>query len=129
MIRLALFVGVPLAEMALLIWAGSRLGIGTTLGIVILTGILGASLVKRQGMSVWYSAQERLAAGSLPTRELVHGAMLLVAGAFLLTPGFITDATGFLLLVPQVREWLRRRFGDRWSRRYGRTNRVEVWRV
>lgn len=129
MIRLLLFVGMPLAEMALLIWVGGRIGVGPTLGIVLLTGILGATLVKRQGLSVWYSAQERLAAGSLPAREMVHGAMLLVAGAFLLTPGFITDVVGFSLLVPTVREWLRRRFGDRVSNRFRTTNRVEVWRV
>lgn len=119
----------PLAEMALLIWVGSRLGVGPTLVIVLLTGILGATLVKRQGLSVWYSAQERLAAGSVPAREMVHGAMLLVAGAFLLTPGFITDLVGFSLLVPAVREGLRRRFGHRVSNRFRTTNRVEVWRV
>lgn len=129
MIRFALFIGLPLIEMALLIWVGGRLGIVPTLGIVILTGIVGASLVKSQGLSVWYSAQNRLAEGALPTRELAHGAMLLVAGAFLLTPGFITDVVGFALLVPPVREWLRRRFGDRLSRRYNTTTRVEVWRV
>jgi UPF0716 protein FxsA len=129
MIRLALFVALPLVEMALLIWAGSRIGVVPTLGIVLLTGIAGASLVKRQGLSVWYAAQDRLAQGALPTRELVHGAMLLVAGAFLLTPGFITDMTGFALLVPTVREWLRRRFGERLSNRLSTTKRVEVWRV
>lgn len=129
MFRLLLFVGVPLVEMALLIAVGGRLGIWPTLGIVILTGIIGATLVKRQGLVVWQSARQRLATGELPTRELAHGAMLLVAGAFLLTPGFLTDAVGFALLLPAGREWLRRRFGDRLSRRYGRTTRVEVWRV
>lgn len=129
MIRLLLFVGVPLLEMALLIWVGARIGIGTTLAIVILTGIAGATLVKRQGLSVWKSAQERLASGAIPTRELAHGAMLLVAGAFLLTPGFLTDIVGFALLTPVTREWLRRRFGERISRRYSNTTHVEVWRV
>lgn len=129
MIRLSLFVGMPLVEMALLIWVGGRIGVGATLGIVLLTGILGASLVKRQGLSVWSSAQERMAMGSVPAREMVHGAMLLVAGAFLLTPGFITDVVGFSLLVPGVREWLRRRFGERVSNRFRSTNQVEVWRV
>ncbi|MFP3914616.1 MAG: FxsA family protein [Actinomycetota bacterium] len=129
MLRLLLFVGVPLVEMALLIWVGGRIGVGATLAVILLTGIAGASLVKRQGLSVWYSAQERLAMGSLPADEMVHGAMLLVAGAFLLTPGFLTDVVGFSLLVPSVREWLRRRFGARMSQRFRTTKRVEVWRV
>lgn len=129
MFRLLLFVGLPLAEMALLIWVGGRIGLGLTLGIVIVTGIAGASLVKRQGLAVWRSAQERLATGALPTSELAHGAMLLVSGAFLLTPGFITDVVGFSLLIPAVREWLRRRFGQRFTRRFQTTRRVEVWRV
>ncbi len=128
MIRLSLFVFVPLLEMALLIWVGARLGIGPTLAIVIVTGIAGAYLVKHQGLAVWHSAQQRLAGGELPTRELAHGAMLLVAGAFLLTPGFVTDVVGFSLLVPAVREWLRRRVADRHLQRRGST-RVEVWRV
>lgn len=122
------FVVVPLAEMALLIYAGSQIGLAATLAIVIVTGVLGASLVKRQGLAVWASARMRLAEGAVPTEELAHGAMLLVAGAFLLTPGFITDASGFLLLVPAVREWIRRRVGRRLAERMDHTVRVEVWR-
>jgi UPF0716 protein FxsA len=130
MYRILLFVGLPLVEMALLIWVGDAIGIFPTLGIVILTGIVGASLVKRQGLAVWQEAKQRLGEGGLPTRELAHGAMLLVAGAFLLTPGFITDLTGFALLVPTVREWLRGRFGSRFARRMeSEPVRVEVWRV
>jgi UPF0716 protein FxsA len=128
MIRLLAFVLVPLAEMALLIYAGSQIGIVATLAIVVITGVLGASLVKRQGLAVWASARMRLAEGDLPTEELAHGAMLLVAGAFLLTPGFITDLSGFLLLIPQVREWIRRRVGQRLMASADRTVRVEVWR-
>lgn len=122
------FVVVPLAEMALLIYAGSHIGIAATLAIVVITGVLGAMLVKRQGLAVWASARTRLAEGALPTDELAHGAMLLVAGAFLLTPGFITDLSGFLLLVPAVREWIRRRVGRRLTAGMDRTVRVEVWR-
>lgn len=130
MYRILFFVGVPLAEMALLIWVGNRIGFLPTLAIVIATGVAGASLVKRQGLTVWRTARERLAEGGIPTRELAHGAMLLVAGAFLLTPGFLTDLTGFALLVPAVREWLRGRFGDRVARRFrSEPTRVEVWRV
>lgn len=117
--------------MALLVLAANHIGLGPTLAIVILTGFIGASLVRRQGWSVWQSAKDRLAEGSVPTDELAHGAMLLVAGAFLIAPGFLTDLTGFALLLPPVREWARRTFGDRFSRRFGQrhTTRVEVWRV
>lgn len=130
MYRILLFVGLPLVEMALLIWAGDAVGIPLTLGIVFLTGVVGAALVKRQGVAVWQDARRRLAEGGIPTRELAHGAMLLVAGAFLLTPGFLTDLTGFALLVPAVREWLRGRFGARFTRSLeSEPVRVEVWRA
>lgn len=129
MFRIALFVFLPLVEMAILIWAAGEMGLLVTLLIVIATGVAGATLVKRQGLAVWRSARRRLAGGQLPTRELSHGAMLLVAGAFLLTPGFITDLVGFSLLVPAVREFLRGRFGSRLARRFTRSERVEVWRV
>lgn len=132
MVRIALFVVLPLVEMAILIWTGERIGILPTLGIIIATGIAGAALVKREGLSVWADAQSRLAEGRVPTRELAHGAMLLVAGAFLLTPGFLTDIVGFSLLLPTVREMIRRRVGSRIVDRYGpgsgRTVRVDVWR-
>lgn len=130
MYRILLFVGVPLVEMALLIWAGDAIGIPLTLGIVFLTGVVGAALVKRQGVAVWQDARRRLAEGGIPTRELAHGAMLLVAGAFLLAPGFLTDLTGFALLVPAVREWLRGRFGAWFTRSMeSEPVRVEVWRA
>lgn len=132
MFRFALFIALPLVEMAILIWTGERIGLLPTLAIIIATGIAGAALVKRQGLAVWAAARMRMADGALPTRELAHGAMLLVSGAFLLTPGFLTDITGFALLVPAVREWLRRRVGTRVMGRYGRgqdrTVRVDVWR-
>ena len=128
MIRFALFIVVPLAEMALLVLSAEVIGFLWTLAVVIATGIVGAALVKRQGLAVWSSARQRLSQGSLPTTELAHGAMLLVAGAFLLTPGFLTDLTGFALLAPPVREWIRRRFGNRFINRYSTTTRVEVWR-
>src|SRR5690606_40141550 len=74
MYRILLFVGVPLVEMALLIWAGDAIGIPLTLGIVFLTGVVGAALVKRQVVAVWQDARRRLAEGGMPTRELAHGA-------------------------------------------------------
>ena len=76
----------------------------------------GAALVSRQGRAEMAALQASIGQGAVPTKELAHGAMILVAGAVLLTPGFLTDAVGFALLVPQIREFVRRWF----SRRYGR---------
>ncbi|HEX2154947.1 MAG TPA: FxsA family protein [Acidimicrobiia bacterium] len=131
MIRLLLFVGIPLLEMALLIWVGRQIGVGATLLIIVLTGVAGATMVKRQGLATWRSAQSRLAQGRFPSDEIIHGAMLLAAGIMLMTPGFLSDLTGLILLVPSARNWLRRRFGDRLARRFDdrSATRVEVWRV
>lgn len=130
MLRFLIFVGAPLAEMAILVWSGSRIGVGPTLGVVFLTGVVGASLVKRQGLAVWESARARLAEGAIPSAELAHGAMLLVAGAFLIAPGYLTDLVGVALLIPRVREGLRHRLGGRFARRFDAgPTRVEVWRV
>ena len=111
-----LFIVTPIAEIGLFIVVGGRIGILWTLLIVFITAIIGASLVSRQGRGELVRARNTLLEGSFPGRELAHGAMILVAGALLLTPGFLTDFIGFSLLVPTVREGLRRylakRFGD-----------------
>lgn len=108
--RLALFVCVPLAEIVLLAWVEGRVGLGPTLMLVVLTGVVGAVLVGRQGRTVWRSFRYRLATGQIPDLEIAHGAMVLVAGALLLTPGLLTDVIGFALLVPWLRELIRVRF-------------------
>lgn len=128
MFRLLAFLVIPVVDMGLLIWTGSRIGLLWTLAIVVGTGILGATLVKRQGLAVWTRARSRLASGTIPTEELVHGAMLVAAGAFLLSPGLLTDLTGLALLVPPVREWVRRIVVRRYSTRQRTNTRVEVWR-
>jgi len=98
-----LFVLVPLIELALLIQMGRWVGVLPTVALVIFTGILGAALARLQGLATLARFQQALAAGRLPHREMVEGLLILVAGAVLLTPGLLTDATGFLLLVPPVR--------------------------
>lgn len=128
MTRLLAFALVPLVDMALLLWTGSRIGLVWTLVLVVGTGALGAVLVKRQGLAVWSAARRRLAAGTLPTEELAHGAMLVAAGAFLLSPGIITDLAGIALLVSPIREWVRRFLVRRYASRFDRTSRVQVWR-
>lgn len=94
---------VPLIEIFLFIELGGLIGAWPTIGMVVLTAVAGAVLLRRQGLAALRSVQARLAAGENPGRLLADGAMILVAGALLLTPGFLTDAIGFLLLVPAVR--------------------------
>ena len=112
-----LFILVPPIEIGLFIAVGSRIGLWPTLGIVLLTAVIGASLVSRQGRAEFAKLQSEFAAGQFPAKPLVHGAMILVAGAVLITPGFLTDAVGFALLSPQIRETLRKWGVRRWSNR------------
>ncbi len=100
---LLLMIVVPLADFALLLRVGGLLGFVPTVVLVILTGIIGASLAKRQGLATLASINTDLAAGRMPTAQLGEGLLILLAAAVLLTPGFITDALGLLLLVPFVR--------------------------
>lgn len=100
------FVLVPLAELALLVWIGERVGLLPTVALVVATGILGAWLARRQGLATWGRFRAASAAGRIPGRELLEGVLVLVAGAVLLTPGILTDVAGFLLLTPPVRRRL-----------------------
>lgn len=97
------FISVPLIEIALFIQVGGAIGLWPTLLIVFLTAILGASLVRHQGLATVSDLNRRLSDMEDPTETLAHGAMILFSGALLLTPGFFTDALGFALLIPSVR--------------------------
>ena len=105
---LLLFTVVPLLELFLLVKLGTVIGIGPTVLIVIFTGVLGAWLARWQGLGVLRRLSEDMAGGRLPTNALIDGLLILIAGAVLLTPGLITDALGFLLLVPQGRAMVRK---------------------
>jgi UPF0716 protein FxsA len=108
MIRwVGLFVGIPLIELVLLIEIGQRIGTTYTIGIIIVTGVLGATLARQQGLSVIGQLQRETAEGRMPAVPLVDGVLVLIAAIVLLTPGLLTDAVGFALLVPAVRRWLR----------------------
>lgn len=109
-IRLLLFVAVPVLELVLLGLVGVAIGFGWTALIVVITGLVGARLVARQGRMVWRDIVSRLEAGQVPSVELAHGAMLLVGGALLITPGILTDVFGLSLMVPWFRELIRVRF-------------------
>ncbi|KAJ03915.1 FxsA family protein [Sulfitobacter mediterraneus] len=98
------FIAVPLIEISLFIQIGGAIGLGWTLAIVLITAFLGTWLVRNQGMMALGQLRSSFSELRDPTEPLVHGAMILFAGALLLTPGFFTDAVGFALLVPQFRQ-------------------------
>ena len=101
-----LFVIVPIIEITVLIQVGALLGAWPTVAVVIVTAWLGAKNVRQQGLATLNSVQSKMAQGQMPSDEIVTALLLLVAGVTLITPGFVTDAIGLLLLVPQVRKSL-----------------------
>jgi UPF0716 protein FxsA len=105
-IFLLLLVGAPLLELYVLIEVGSEIGALPTILLSIFTAILGATLVRLQGVSVLLRVQETLARGETPALEMLEGAVLMMAGVMLLFPGFITDVIGFLMLIPPLRRHL-----------------------
>lgn len=113
---LLLFIVLPATELALLIEVGRRIGTGSTLALIVVTGIVGATLARRQGLGVLEAIRVETAAGRLPAAPLVDGLILLVASALLVTPGILTDVFGFLCLVPAFRAWLRAVFRRRFER-------------
>jgi UPF0716 protein FxsA len=99
-----LFIIIPIIEISVLMQVGELLGMWPTIGIVILTAWLGAKYVRQQGLATMQSVQAKMAQGEMPSSEIVTGLMLLVAGVLLVTPGFVTDIFGLLLLLPSVRQ-------------------------
>jgi UPF0716 protein FxsA len=108
--KYVIFIGIPVAEIFVLAQVSDVIGVPLTILLVIVTGIIGARMVVAQGRLIWQSFKLRLATGEVPDTEVAHGAMLIFAGAVLLTPGILTDAVGLALLVPSIREFLRVRF-------------------
>ncbi len=102
-IFLLLLVGAPLLELYVLIEVGSEIGALPTILLSIFTAVLGATLVRMQGISVLMRVQQTLARGEAPALEMLEGAMLMMTGVMLLFPGFITDIMGFLMLIPPLR--------------------------
>lgn len=100
---LILFVIVPVTELYILIEVGKKIGSLTTIGVIILTGIIGAYLVKDQGFMILKKIQNDLNEGIMPGDSLIQGAIILAGGIFLLTPGFVTDIIGFIFLMPVSR--------------------------
>ncbi|MEN7973217.1 MAG: FxsA family protein [Verrucomicrobiota bacterium] len=123
---IALFIGLPIVELALLLKVHEIFHFWPTFLLVILTGALGLALVKRQGIAIIQKIQQELSIGNIPAPQMIDGVMILVAGALLVTPGIITDLTGFLLLVPLVREqirgWLKTKFEEKVRNGYVQVN-------
>jgi UPF0716 protein FxsA len=112
-----LFIVVPIAELYVLIQIGQAIGILPTIALLILDSILGAALMRSQGRAAWLRFNGALAEGRVPGREVLDGALVIFGGALLLTPGFLSDILGLILLLPPTRALVRtvlvRRFGGR----------------
>jgi UPF0716 protein FxsA len=107
-VLLLAFVLVPLAEIYVIYRVGSVLGLPLTLAVLLLVSMLGAALVKREGLRAWRALRLAMVSGTPPTRELADGGLILLGGGLLLTPGFLTDAVGLLLVLPPTRAVARR---------------------
>ncbi|GHD98266.1 exlusion protein FxsA [Defluviimonas sp. 20V17] len=117
----ALFLAVPLIEIALFIEVGGWLTLWPTLAIVLGSAVLGTWLVRQQGARALADLRRSMSELTDPTEPLAHGALILLAGALLITPGFLTDTIGILLLIPPVRRWVMR-----WIGRHSRVQRVTM---
>ncbi|MGH2746354.1 MAG: FxsA family protein [Actinomycetota bacterium] len=114
---------VPLAELWVIVQVAQGIGVLNAIGLLLLVSVAGAWLLKQQGMATWRRLQATLQRGEMPTGEVTDGAMILLGGALLLTPGFITDVVGLVLLVPVTRTALKggmRKLLARWAQRRSR---------
>ena len=114
---IALFIVVPLAELYVILKVGDAIGALWTILLLAADSVLGSLLLRAQGRSVWRRFNETMAAGRVPHRELIDGMLVVFGGAFLITPGFITDIAGALLLIPPTRAVIRRLVARRLGRR------------
>lgn len=105
----AFFIAIPILEMAILIKVGGLIGALPTIGLVVLTAVIGVWLLKMEGLATWVRVQQKLQLGEIPGVELLEGIMLIIGGALLLTPGFFTDTIGFICLIPGLRRPLARK--------------------
>ena len=103
---LIIFIIIPLIELAVILKVNSFIGIGWTLGLIVITAFVGVKLLRQQGLSTLLRANQKMQQGQMPAQEMAEGFLLALAGALLLTPGFVTDAFGFTLLVPATRKAL-----------------------
>jgi UPF0716 protein FxsA len=114
---LAIFIVVPLAELYVILKVGDAIGVLWTIALLAADSVLGSLLLRAQGRSVWRRFNEALSTGRMPHREVMDGVLVIFGGAFLITPGFLTDIVGLLLLVPPTRALIRRVVARRLGRR------------
>jgi UPF0716 protein FxsA len=114
---IVLFIVLPLAELYVILKVGDAIGVVWTIALLVADSLLGSLLLRSQGRSVWRRFNTALAEGKIPHREVMDGVLVIFGGAFLITPGFITDVIGLLLLVPPTRALIRSRVVRRLGRR------------
>lgn len=128
MILVLLFVVTPLVELAILIYLGTLIGALYTILIVVITGLLGAFLARRQGLATLSRIRSSIKRGILPSDDLFQAVLILIGGLLLITPGLITDLAGFAMLIPQTRnivtKWLRNLIQRKIERRE-----IHYWRI
>ena len=115
---LVLFIVMPIVELAVLLKVGSMIGIIPTITLVIVTGVIGVWLIRQQGLYLLMDMRARMSEGVFPGDQIIEGVFIIVAGALLVTPGFITDIMGFSILIPEIRmsyrealkKWLKKRY-------------------
>jgi UPF0716 protein FxsA len=103
-----LFIAVPIAELAVIIQVGQAIGVWWTIGLLLADSVLGSMLMRHQGRTAWRRFNEAVQGGRVPAREVLDGALVIFGGALLLTPGFLTDVLGLILLLPPTRALVRR---------------------
>ncbi|MFD1019012.1 FxsA family protein [Thalassobacillus hwangdonensis] len=124
---LLLIIIVPALEIGILVYAGSLIGPLWVILLIIATGVVGAWLAKKQGLETIYSFRQSVSMGQMPQGTLLDGACILVGGAVLLTPGFITDAIGFMLLIPATRTPIKALI-SKWVRRMMENGNITIYR-
>ncbi|MBY0124061.1 FxsA family protein [Bacillus sp. S/N-304-OC-R1] len=122
---LLLIIAVPAAEISVLLLSSNIIGVWPTIGIILFTGILGAYLAKKQGLETIKRAQDQLTYGQMPGDAILDGICVLVGGTLLLTPGFITDITGFLMLAPPTKRFFKKLIIN-WFRKWIDRNTVTI---
>ena len=123
-----LFVVTPLVELAILIYLGTLIGVLYTILIIVATGLIGAFLARNQGLATFSKIRSSIERGVIPSEEFLHGALILIGGLLLLTPGLVTDMAGFTMLIPKTRKvvvnWVRRLI-----QRKIQQNEVHYWEI
>ena len=119
LLLIVVFIVVPIAELYVILQVGDAIGAPLTILLLVADSLLGSMLLRSQGRAVWRQFNEALGAGRMPHRELFDGIAVIFGGAFLITPGFLTDIVGLLLLIPPTRAVLRRFAARRLGKRFG----------